>query len=260
MATFNSRRETRNGKKALVGFIALFVLSLQTLLADDVQNKMFAARADTEVHRTQKLYAGADNATNAIPFARACFDFADLATNKADRASIAHEGITACRKAIADEPKLASAHYYLGMDLGQLAQTEFMGALRIVREMEREFKTAATLDPHYDYGGPERCLGLLYRDAPGWPASIGNNRKAKNYLEQAATLAPDYPENILNLAESDLKWNDLKAGQKEMNALDVLWPKAQKQFIGEAWGHDWADWTARRETLRQKLSNPATSD
>src|SRR5580658_9370191 len=165
MATFNSRREGRSGITVLRCFAAIFILSTQVILADDAQNKLFAARAEAEFNRTQKLYEDADNAANAIPFARACFDFADFATNKVERASIARLGIAACRKAIDDDPKPAPAHYYLAMNLGQLARTEFLGALRIVREMEHEFKTASTLDPHYDYAGPERCLGLLYRDA-----------------------------------------------------------------------------------------------
>ncbi len=76
-------------------------------------------------------------------------------------------------------PNSAPAHYYLAMNLGQLARTEFLGALKLVREMEREFKTAAELDAQFDFAGPERSLGLLYRDAPGWPVSIGSKRKAR---------------------------------------------------------------------------------
>ncbi len=80
----------------------------------------------------------------------------------------------------------------------------------MVREMEREFKTADDLDEHFDYAGPERCLGLLYRDAPGWPISIGSRHKAREWLEQAVKLAPDYPENQLNLVESYWQWTDTK--------------------------------------------------
>jgi hypothetical protein len=235
-------------------FAAFFIAFSQIASADDAQNKNFIARAEAEFNRTQKTYETSANATNAIAFARACFDYADLATNNGERATIAHQGINACRTIITNAPRSAPAHYYLGMNLGELARTEFMGALRIVREMEREFKTAASLDPKLDYAGPELCLGLLYRDAPGWPASIGNNRKARSYLQQAVDLAPDYPENILTLAESDLQWRDTDAAQKESDTLDQLWPKAQKQFIGDPWAQNWADWTTRREALHQNLS------
>ncbi len=259
MATVNSWVSRRARRAIGCGFAAIFIALPQIIFAGDAQNNNFSARAEAEYHRTQKIYEAATNAANAIEFARACFDCADLATNKEERASLAHQGINACRLVIATDPKSAPAHYYLGMNLGELAETEFMGALRIVREMEREFKTAASLDPQLDHAGPERCLGLLYREAPGWPASIGSNRKAKSYLHQAVEMAPDYPENILNLAESDLIWRDFDAAQKESDALDQLWPKAQKQFTGDPWAQNWADWTTRRDALHKKLSAPAKS-
>jgi hypothetical protein len=254
MATANSWHQ-----RTAIRILAVVLNFLPGLvLADAAQNKIFIARAEAEYDRTQKLYVSATNSVYAIDFARACFDLADLTTNKTERATTAHEGINACCGYIEAHPDSTPAHYYLGMNLGELADTEYVGALRIVREMEREFKTATKLEPHYDYAGPERCLGLLYREAPGWPVSLGNKRKAKNYLQIAATLSPDYPENILNLAESELNWHDFTAAQKESDALDQLWPQAQKQFIGDQWEQEWADWTARREALHQKLADRKT--
>ena len=186
----------------------------------------------------------------AWQFARACYDFADFATNDTERATLAVQGIAACRQLLARQPKSAPGHYYLGMNLGQLARTEIFGALKLVKEMEREFKTAADLDEHFDYAGPARCLGLLYRDAPGWPISIGSRRKAREWLERAAKLAPDYPENHLNLIESRLNWHDRAGAESELKALDALWPKAQTNFVGEAWEQSWADWTARKSAAR----------
>jgi hypothetical protein len=119
--------------------------------------------------------------------------------------------------------------------------------------MAREFTNAADLDPHFDYAGADRSLGLLYRDAPGWPMSIGNRHKALDYLETAATLEPHYPDNILNLAESDANWGDTLNARKELVRLDALWPKAQTNFVGTAWEQSWDDWTTRRAELRKEL-------
>jgi hypothetical protein len=252
MATFNSHpgRPT-NPKLAVAG---LFLLTSLLLSAGEDQKKIFAARAEMEFQRAKKQYqADTNNSTNAWQFARTCYDFADFATADSERADIANQGIAACRPLIVREPKIAAGHYYLAMDLGQLARTELLGALKIVREMEREFKTAAELDAQFDFAGPERNLGLLYRDAPGWPASIGSKRKARTYLEQAVKLAPDDPENHLNLAESFLQWHDADAAKKELDALDSLWPDAQKKFSGEAWEQNWSDWTTRRDAARKKL-------
>ena len=224
------------------------------VFADEAQNKIFAARAEAEFHRAQiQFQPDAGNPTNAWQFARACYDFADFATDDVERATIAVQGVAACRQLIAREPESAPAHYYLAMNLGQLAQTELLGALKLVNEMEREFKTAAGLDAHFDFAGPERNLGLLYREAPGWPASIGSKRKARSLLEQAARLAPDYPENLLNLAESYLHWHESDAAKLKLNALDSLWPAARTNFTGEAWEQSWDDWSTRRAAVQKKL-------
>jgi hypothetical protein len=237
-------------------FIALLFFSgpVTMAIAQFTNNPAFAARAGAEFHRAQnQLQSNTNDPTAAWHFGRACYDFADFATNDTERASIAVQGIAASRQLLARQPKSAPGHYYLGMNLGQLARTEILGALKIVREMEREFKTADDLDEQFDYAGPARCLGLLYRDAPDWPASIGSRHKAREWLERAAKLAPDYPENHLNLIESRLKWNDRTGTENELKTLDALWPKAQTNFVGEAWAPAWADWTARKDVVEQAI-------
>ena len=49
---------------------------------------------------------------------------------------------------------MVAGHYYLAMNLGQLARTEMIGALKIVKEMENEFEIAADIDPRFDHAGP----------------------------------------------------------------------------------------------------------
>jgi len=236
---------------------AFLVLSgaLTTAVAQPTNHPVFAARAGAEFHRAQvRFESNTNDFAAAWGFARACFDLADFATNDTERATLAVQGIAASRQLLAQRPKSAPGHYYLGMNLGQLARTEILGALKIVREMEREFKTADDLDEQFDYAGPARCLGLLYRDAPGWPASIGSRRKAREWLERAAKLAPDYPENHLNLIESRLKWDDRAGAESELKTLDALWPKAQTNLAGAAWEPGWADWTARKSAASQSLA------
>jgi hypothetical protein len=215
--------------------------------------------------RAQRLFLEARSRHEAEPgrtefawqFARACFDRAEFATNKTERAAIAEQGIAACRLAVVREPKSAPAHYYLAMDLGQLAQTRTLGALKIVPEMEREFAAARQLDEQFDYAGPDRNLGLLYSEAPGWPTSIGSRSKARQHLQRAAALAPDYPENRLNLIEALLKWSDRPAAQREMKSLEDSWPRARTNFTGEAWTTSWADWNARLKQARTKTGELA---
>lgn len=233
---------------------ALFFFSACVLFAQDAPS-IFAARAQAAFDRARaRFQSDTNNPVAAWEFARTCYDWADCATNKSQRAAIASQGVAACRRALLFTNS-APCHYYLAMNYGQLAQAEMLHGLRLVREMEHEFKATAKLDRQFDFAGAERGLGLLYRDAPGWPISIGSRQKARHFLTEAATLAPQDPENILNLAESDLKWGDYAAAQKEAEALDALWPKAQTNFVGAAWEKSWDDWSRRRDALQAKLDN-----
>jgi tetratricopeptide (TPR) repeat protein len=250
MATFNSRANL-TAKGALI--LGLWLAAGLTALGKESTN-VFAARAEAEFHRTQRQFQSSTNDVAAAwEFARACFNFADFATNDTEHAVIARQGVAACRQAIAQEPGSAAAHYYLAENLGQLARTETFGALKIVRQMENELKSAIKLDGHFDYAGPERTLGLLYRDAPGWPMSIGSRRKALSWLKQAEKLAPAYPENHLNLLESYLQWRERAAAERELQELNAVWPAARTNLAGPYWERDWADWSARRETARKRL-------
>lgn len=194
------------------------------------------------------------NNVAAWQWARAAFARGEFSTNDTERAALAMQGIAACRQVIQRAPDCAPAHYYLGLNLGQLARTKLLGALPLVSEMESSFQKARALDEDFDYAGPDRFVGQLYLQAPGWPASVGSQRKARKHLERAAALAPDYPENRLNLAEAALKWHDAKLAQREFAALEQLWPAAHTNFAGADWAAFWADWQPRYERLRTKLA------
>jgi hypothetical protein len=239
------------------GFAFFLLLALALPAPGQIEtNRAFAARAEKEFSRAQKQFAARPgDAAVSWQFGRASFDWAEFATNETQRGELAQTGIAACRQALVLNPKSAPAHYYLAMNFGQLAEAEApsIAAYKLVKEIEREFKAAADLDEKYDYAGPPRCLGLLYRDAPGWPISIGSKHKAREYLERAAALAPDYPENQLNLAESHVRWHQPDEAAMALKKLDALWPSAQTNLAGEAWEQSWDDWTGRRAAVKAEF-------
>ncbi len=189
-------------------------------------------------------------------FGRACFDIATLTNNNSARATIAQQGIAACRQALQLKPNSAQAHYYLGMNLGRFADTKRnLAALRMVRDMEREFLAARDLDDHLDHAGPNRNLGLLYEQAPSI-ISVGNRSRARQHLLRAVELAPDYPENRLNLIEAYLKWGDRSGELRELNLLQRIWTEAHQKFSGEEWTSSWADWEARFDAAKRKIEEP----
>lgn len=251
MATFNSKPRRALFLRAVV---AILMIAAGILFAEDAPWKNSAAFAKKEFERAQgQFQSDANNPTNAWQFARAAFDYAEFSTNDTQRAALANQGIAASRTLVAGEPGLAAGHYYLAMNLGQLARTEYLGALALVKEMEPEFKAAGELDPQLDHAGPKRNLGLLYRDAPGWPVSIGNPSKAQSLLKQAVKLAPDFPENHLHLIESYLKWNETDDAKRDLRALDAIWLAARTNLTGDKWAQSWDNWSARRDAARKKL-------
>ena len=128
MATVNSKARATRWKIGAV----LMVLLAGALLAGETQRRIFAARADAEFQRAQARFRAApDNPTNAWQFARAAFECAEFADSDTRRSGLAAQGMAACRQSLAREPKSAAAHYYLAMNLGQQARTEFLGVLKM---------------------------------------------------------------------------------------------------------------------------------
>lgn len=222
------------------------------VLAGEVSNAPAPAEWPKFLAARSNHLAHPQNADLAWKFARAAYDWAELATKNSRRAAIAREGIDAARLAAGLSPKLAAGHFYLGMNLGQLARTKTLGALPIVQEMERCFLRAAELDERFDYAGPHRSLGMLYQNAPGWPASIGHRGKARRHLEKAVALFPDHPENRLALLEAWAEWGDetdLAAGIREYQAR---LPPARQAYLGEEWQSAWVSWDERWRALLSK--------
>ena len=221
-----------------------------------------AARAESIFLTERQTFPG--NLTNNGPawhYARACFDWAEFATNDTQRAEIARLGIKASRDLIARNPRPVQGHYYLGMNLGQLARTKSLGALPLVDQMEVEFIAAQKADESFDFAGPDRNLGLLYLEAPSI-GSVGSRSKARTHLERAARMAPNFPENRLNLADARLRWRDTEGAQRELDALEAGLAQARGKLGGEEWSAAWVDWEKRRVKLQTQLQakiKPTTS-
>jgi hypothetical protein len=162
---------------------------------------------------------------------------------------LAKEGIDACRKLVAADPGNFGGHYYLGMNIGQMARVKRFSALGLVKDMERAFTTVSDLNATFSHAGADRNLGLLYFKAPPI-ISVGDKSKARVHLERAVELAPDYPANRLNLLEACIKWKDTVGIAAQRAALRELLPKALEKFSGDEWGSDWLKWNKRWEELR----------
>ena len=237
-----------------LSFLALFA-AVFTARGASSEESLFAARAQKNFKLSQTHFrTDPTNSEAALKLGQAAFDWADFAPDHKQRREIANQGIDACRQVIDAQPNSVAGHYYLAMNLGQLARTKNLGALKLVTEMEREFQIARDLDENFDFAGPDRNLGLLYFEAPGWPTSIGNRSKARNHLQRAIFLKPNYLENHLVLLEAFLKWGDKSGAEHEIKSIRELWLAAKKELSGEQWESSWRDWERRWDKAQNKFA------
>jgi len=214
-------------------------------------------RFEATFHRAERARAENTNTVEVLwRFGHAAFDWADAQSRDRDRARIAQTGMDACNAALAIDPKCAQAHYFLALNLGQLAQTKTLGALRIVPRIEGAFTAALAADPSIDNAGPDRGLGLLYLEAPGWPTSIGDRAKARRHLERCVELAPTHPGNRLSLAEALLEWRDREGARAQLEAIDRDWAANRLRLADPALESDWRVWWQRRNALAARLKRP----
>ncbi|MBC8097372.1 MAG: hypothetical protein H7Y43_16325 [Akkermansiaceae bacterium] len=237
-------------------------MALHSVLAADQFRTNEPMRQIDFAVRAKKIFLNArvrfQSETNhpeaAWQFARACFDLGEFAPNDSDRAEVAEMGIAVAKPLVTRQPRLAEAHYYLAMNLGQLARTKSLGALRLVDQMETEFLAAAKLNEKLDHAGPDRNLGTLYLEAPSF-GSIGSRSKARQHLRRAVQIAPDYPENRLILTEAYSRWNEQTLAAREFKLLTEGWDLARQKFTGEEWGSNWIDWEKRFQKLKTKFGD-----
>ena len=194
----------------------------------------------------------------AWQYGRACYEAARCATNRTEKARVAQQGIDVCRRLIARQPASAAGHYYLSLNIGEVADTRRnFAALGMVRDMEKEFKKAIELEERFDYAGPDRALGLLYQEAPVF-GSIGSRSKARQHFKRALELSPEFPENRLVFIEANLKWGDASAARREIADLEQDWEPARSRFSGARWEPAWEEWDARLAAAKKKAGAVAS--
>ena len=214
----------------------------------------FTAEARAAYEAAQTAYStNTSSVAAAIDLTRTAFDYADLAPNDTIRENVANNGIATAKAAIAGNTNLVAAHYYLALNIGQLARTKMLGALKLLTEMERELNVVIFLDPKFDYAGGHRTIGVLYLEAPGWPTSVGDKKKARFHLEQALQIAPEFPDNHLCYLEALIKWKEWKLATEKLSDYRGIVPKAKERFTGPDWNYEWSDWTPREKAIQQKI-------
>ena len=109
--------------------------------------------------------------------------------------------IDAGRKAVAIAPGRPEGHFWLGADLGLMAEARgFLRGLTLVDSIRKEMEIVIRLDPEYEQAAGFRMLARLDYRAPFFKG--GDKRRSIELLEQALDRYPDNSLTMLYLADS----------------------------------------------------------
>jgi tetratricopeptide (TPR) repeat protein len=141
--------------------------------------------------------------------------FGEYAEDADDKIAFFDEGVECGKTGVEINEDSVEANFWLAVNYGAFGQEKgIMQSLVLINPIKNLAEKVIELDEGYFYGGAWRVLGRLYNKAPGFPLSIGNNKKAIECLEKAVELGPKFYLNHLFLAEAYLS-NREKAKAKE---------------------------------------------
>jgi hypothetical protein len=115
---------------------------------------------------------------------------------------------------IAREPQPAACLYGRAIALGLEARAHPARAGELLNTMLDDLTRAESADPNYDDAGPARVRALVLIRAPGWPLGPGDPEAGLAAARRAVSLQPQYPPNLLALAEALAKTGDASSARE----------------------------------------------
>jgi hypothetical protein len=138
---------------------------------------------------------------------------------RADLATQANSNADAC---LALAPGAAACQYGKAVATGLEARAHPARAGGLLGSMLQNLGKAESADPNYDMAGPARVRALVLIRAPSWPLGPGDTDAGLVAARRAVALQPDYPPNVLALAEALSKTGDeTGAGENYTHARDL---------------------------------------
>ena len=153
------------------------------------------------------------------------------------RAAAAVQAVDAaiwCRRTA---PQDSACDYWLGAALGVQARERRSTGYSALPEVEAAFQRVAAEAPDLDHAAGERSLAFLYLRAPGWPTGPGDPDLGLVHARAAVERYPDYPPNLLVLAEALNKTGDRDEARATWQRAVVA--ARQSMAVGDPDGPEW---------------------
>jgi len=138
----------------------------------------------------------------------------DHESDSAVRGELAAAADRDAQSCIALDASAAACLYGSAVALGLEARIHPTRAAELLKTMLDDLEKAEAADPGYDAAGPARVRALVLIRAPGWPLGPGDVEAGLAAARRAVSLRPEYPPNLLALAEA-LSKNGDSTGARE---------------------------------------------
>jgi len=173
----------------------------------------------------------------------------DLETDSKIRDQLAGDALQNAQACLERAPQAAACLYYDGIALGLKARAHPLQANEALKSMLDALGGAEAAEPAYDQAGPARVKALVLIKAPAWPLGPGDAEAGLAAARRAAALRPDYPPNVLALAEALAKTGDAHGAQESYR-------RARDLILALPASHDRDDWLHEADQALSKISGP----
>jgi hypothetical protein len=130
------------------------------------------------------------------------------------RAKLADQALGFADACMAKAPQAAGCLYGKGLALGLQARVHPLHFSGYLKSMLDSLQAADTADPTYDNAGPSRVRAQVLINAPSWPTGPGDADAGLAAARRAVELRPQYPPNLLILADAQAKSDDLNGARE----------------------------------------------
>jgi hypothetical protein len=138
----------------------------------------------------------------------------DIETDSTIRNQLAADALRDAQACLDRAPQEAACLYYQAIALGLKARAHPLQANEALKSMLEALGAAEAADPGYDQAGPARVKALVLIKAPAWPLGPGDAEAGLTSARRATALWPQYPPNVLALAEALAKSGDTHGAQE----------------------------------------------
>jgi hypothetical protein len=130
---------------------------------------------------------------------------------RGELAAEANRDADAC---LASDPQAAACLYGHAVALGLETKAHPTRAGELLNNMLKALTSAEAANPNYDQAGPARVRALVLIRAPRWPLGPGDPDEGLVAARRAVTLQPQYPPNLLALAEALARTGDANGARE----------------------------------------------